>query len=59
MKERQTTLIPKSTKRVKNPKNREKKELRSWWKKYKCGMVKLEDMPPKIQNLLKKYYPVK
>jgi len=64
MKEKQTTLIPKvkkkPVKRIKNPnsKDKQKKELRSWWKKYKCGLTQWKDIPPRIQTLLKKYYPI-
>lgn len=39
--------------------NKEKQILRGWWKKYKVGMVKWEQIPPKYQDLLIKYYGVK
>ena len=61
---RQTTLFPKvkkpSVKRIKNSnsKDRQKKELRSWFKKYKCGMVQFDDIPAEFQKLLLKYYPI-
>jgi hypothetical protein len=62
MKEKQTTLIPKvkkpPVKRIKNLRNKEKKELRSWWKKYKSGMVQFDDIPPRFQKLLLRYYPI-
>jgi len=38
--------------------NKQRLELRSWWKKYKVGMVRWEDIPKKWQDLLLKYYPV-
>ena len=38
--------------------DKKKKLLRSWYKKYKVGMVKWEDIPSDTQALLKKYYGV-
>jgi hypothetical protein len=38
--------------------DKKKKELRSWYKKYKVGMLKWDQIPPEIQALLKKYYGV-
>jgi hypothetical protein len=38
--------------------NRQKRELRSWYKKWKVGMVKWEDIPLDQQELLRRYYGV-
>lgn len=36
--------------------DKEKKTLRMWWKRYKCGMTKFEDIPKHYQDLLLRYY---
>ena len=58
---KQTTLVPIPKKKRASPSkfNAERRELRGWWKKYKVGMVKWEDIPENYQKLLLKYYPIK
>ena len=36
--------------------NKQKRDLRMWWKRYKTGIVKWEDIPPHYQKLIDRYY---
>lgn len=38
--------------------NRQKRELRSWYKKWKVGLIKWDDIPEDQQELLIRYYGV-
>jgi len=55
---RQVTLTPIKRDTSNTEFNRQKRELRSWYKKWKVGFVKWDDIPKDQQELLIRYYGV-